>query len=291
MMHEFEALLFSDCAAFGRGIGRPDLGGDFQEIRDAFENPEEIDDSPQTAPSKRVERLVRGYEKPLLGTLAALEIGLATMRRECPHFGSCGSQRAGRQDPKRTFLPAQALNVSMDYLVGWVDEPRPTSEIATHLWRKTALLVDLKWDEEEHLEVDTEDFVGVNEIIASAGTGDNGINERITNRVKFRRPWMRKHGLKGRLCRIMKVAGEGMEPTLPDGVSILVNLEQQEPRDGRLFVVRIADAIVVKRLIRNAEAGWLLHSDNPNRKAWPTQPWPAEATIVGEVKWLGRTFT
>ena len=88
MMHEFEALLFSDCAAFGRGIGRPDLGGDFQEIRDTFENPEEIDDSPQTAPSKRVERLARGYEKPLLGTLAALEIGLATMRRECPHFGS-----------------------------------------------------------------------------------------------------------------------------------------------------------------------------------------------------------
>ena len=33
-------------------------------------------------------RLVRGYEKPLLGTLAALEIGLGTMRRECPHFGN-----------------------------------------------------------------------------------------------------------------------------------------------------------------------------------------------------------
>jgi len=88
MMHEFEAMLFSDCAAFGRGIGRPDLGGDFQQIQDAFENPEEIDDSPETAPSKRVERLVRGYEKPLLGTLAALEIGLVAIRRECPHFGS-----------------------------------------------------------------------------------------------------------------------------------------------------------------------------------------------------------
>ena len=88
MMHEFEAMLFSDCRAFGRGIGRPDLGGDFQQIREAFESPEEIDDSPETAPSKRVERLVRGYEKPLLGTLAALEIGLGTIRRECPHFGT-----------------------------------------------------------------------------------------------------------------------------------------------------------------------------------------------------------
>ena len=86
MMHEFEALLFSDCDAFGRGIYRPDLTPAFQVIRDLFESPEEINDSPMTAPSKRVEGLVPGYEKPLLGTLAILEIGLAAIRRECPHF-------------------------------------------------------------------------------------------------------------------------------------------------------------------------------------------------------------
>jgi hypothetical protein len=57
VMHEFEALLFSDCAAFGRGIYRPDLASGFQEIRDQFPTPEEIDDSPVTAPSKRVEAL------------------------------------------------------------------------------------------------------------------------------------------------------------------------------------------------------------------------------------------
>lgn len=86
MMHEFEGLLFSDCERFGEGIGRPDLATDFQAIRDAFSSPEEIDDSPITAPSKRVESLVPGYEKPLLGTLAVLEIGLEAIRAECPHF-------------------------------------------------------------------------------------------------------------------------------------------------------------------------------------------------------------
>lgn len=86
MMHEFEAMLFSDCAAFGRGIGNPCLASQFQAIRDAFESPEDIDDSPLTAPSKRVGHLVNGYSKPLLGTLAALEIGLDTIRNECPHF-------------------------------------------------------------------------------------------------------------------------------------------------------------------------------------------------------------
>ena len=86
VMHEFEGLLFSDCAAFSRGIGRPDLESDFRRIRNAFQTPEEIDDSPITAPSKRVEALLPGYEKPLLGTLAVLEIGLPRIRAECPHF-------------------------------------------------------------------------------------------------------------------------------------------------------------------------------------------------------------
>ena len=86
MMHEFEALLFSDCETFSRAIGRPELSANLQSIRNQFPSPEEIDDSSITAPSKRVEELVKGYEKPLLGALAIREIGLDTIRHECPHF-------------------------------------------------------------------------------------------------------------------------------------------------------------------------------------------------------------
>lgn len=86
MMHEFEAMLFSDCTGFGTGIGRPELTPHFQQIRDEFASPEEIDDSPTRAPSKRVEALVAGYQKPLLGILAVMEIGLQRIREECPHF-------------------------------------------------------------------------------------------------------------------------------------------------------------------------------------------------------------
>ena len=86
MMHEFESLLFSDCARFGQGIARPDLTSKFQAIRDQFNSPEEINDSPITAPSKRVATLVPGYNKPLFGVLAILEIGLDAIRAECPHF-------------------------------------------------------------------------------------------------------------------------------------------------------------------------------------------------------------
>ncbi len=96
VMHEFEGLLFSDCGAFSRGILRPDLESRLQEIRDGFPTPEEINDSPETGPSKRVEDLMPGYEKPVLGILAALEIRLSSIRAECPHFNAWISQLESR---------------------------------------------------------------------------------------------------------------------------------------------------------------------------------------------------
>jgi hypothetical protein len=88
IMHEFEGLLFSDCHKFSSAIGRPSLAVKLQEIRDEFKTPEEINDSPLTAPSKRILNLVPNYEKPLHGNIAILEIGLDVIRNQCPHFNA-----------------------------------------------------------------------------------------------------------------------------------------------------------------------------------------------------------
>ena len=87
MMHEFEAMLFSDCDRFAQAIDHPELAGSFQAIRDRFSTPEDINDSQVTAPSKRIENLAPDYQKPVDGTAAVSAIGLDTIRGECPHFG------------------------------------------------------------------------------------------------------------------------------------------------------------------------------------------------------------
>jgi hypothetical protein len=86
LMHEFEALLFSDCKAFGDAIGQPSVAHRFQSIRNGFASPEDINDSPLTAPSKRVEAILPGYEKPLMGVIGILGIGLDRILAECAHF-------------------------------------------------------------------------------------------------------------------------------------------------------------------------------------------------------------
>ena len=87
-MHEFEGLLFSDPAGLASGIDKPRLARRFASVRDRFSTPEHINDNPQTAPGRQIARIYPEYEKPTMGVLAALEIGLAKIRQECPLFSA-----------------------------------------------------------------------------------------------------------------------------------------------------------------------------------------------------------
>ena len=85
-MHEFEALLFSDCERFAQSIGAPQIGAEMQSVLDQFGNPEEINDSQATAPSKRILGMVPRYDKVAMGTIAIQDIGLESVRRQCRNF-------------------------------------------------------------------------------------------------------------------------------------------------------------------------------------------------------------
>jgi hypothetical protein len=85
-MHEFEALLFSQPATICAVLRSPRSEGEVQAIRDAFQNPEEINDGSTTAPSKRLRNVFTDYRKRTHGLIAAQRIGINAMRRDCPHF-------------------------------------------------------------------------------------------------------------------------------------------------------------------------------------------------------------
>jgi hypothetical protein len=87
-MYEFEGLLFSDPDGIAKGIGCPDIRESLRKIRDDFSSPEEINDSPYTAPSKRILNLFPRYEKPIYGSLSAIEMGLDVIRGECHLFNN-----------------------------------------------------------------------------------------------------------------------------------------------------------------------------------------------------------
>ena len=99
--YEFEALLFSDVRAFfvlpfasDRSVHA------LQGVRSQFPTPEDINDNPDTAPSKQIEQvMLRRYTKPRDGYLVAEEIGLDKIRAECPRFNEWVTRLETLADP------------------------------------------------------------------------------------------------------------------------------------------------------------------------------------------------
>ena len=129
--------------------------------------------------------------------------------------------------------------------------------------------------------------LGAVEIEAAAGGGAVNLDEApVKGQVWFRRDWLDRHGLDPTRCMVISVRGESMEPTLPDGCSILVDRARSRRRVDRIFVINTEDGLIVKRLGKEGRR-WLLVSDH---EEWSDEPWPAGADPVGQVVWMARSL-
>lgn len=85
MLHEFEGILFSNPDSFHL-IADDGVVQEIQRVRDSYPTPEYINNSPATAPSKRLEGLIPNYAKVTNGTLLTQDMGLDLIMSQCQHF-------------------------------------------------------------------------------------------------------------------------------------------------------------------------------------------------------------
>lgn len=87
-LHEFEGLLFNNIETFKSQIPANEITNikELESILSSYPNPEMINDMPETAPSKRLIKLIVGYRKVVYGNILAEVIGLERIRNKCPRF-------------------------------------------------------------------------------------------------------------------------------------------------------------------------------------------------------------
>ncbi len=86
-IHEFEALLFSSMEGFDYCF--PEDTSKLQKVReiaDKFSSPEDINDNPVTAPSKRLIAIYPQFQKTFHGPLIAIQNKIEIVLERCPHF-------------------------------------------------------------------------------------------------------------------------------------------------------------------------------------------------------------
>lgn len=85
-VHEFETLLFSDCDILANELNiSPQT---VHEVLHLFGEAERINNSPETAPSKRLLAWNPSYSKTRKGITIAKTIGIYKMRKACPLFNA-----------------------------------------------------------------------------------------------------------------------------------------------------------------------------------------------------------
>ncbi len=88
-LHEFEALVFSDYNAFEQLYDEQDANlAELKKICEEYFNPEDINDSTQTAPSKRLLKNINRYNKIESGLDLLKLISLEKVRNKCPRFNN-----------------------------------------------------------------------------------------------------------------------------------------------------------------------------------------------------------
>lgn len=126
-------------------------------------------------------------------------------------------------------------------------------------------------------------------IAASAGAGTIFDEERAEQSLVFDASWARSLASTSiTALSFLRVKGDSMVPTLSDGEQIVVDTADRERlRDG-IYVLRIDDALYVKRIAVNPMTKRLsIISDNPLHSQWPDCD-PAAVDLIGRVVWVGR---
>ena len=108
----------------------------------------------------------------------------------------------------------------------------------------------------------------------------------------FKRAWLTRMSLKERNLHVIYVEGHSMEPTISDGDVLLFDESQTAPKDGRIYVLCKPDGqLIIKRLIQSITGGWIIRSDNEDKRTYPDQPVAdseiEHVSIVGRAVWHG----
>lgn len=139
-----------------------------------------------------------------------------------------------------------------------------------------------------------QDYALVPQYTAQGAAGNGHLNDHVEVKggLVFKRAWLARMGLRERNLHVIYVQGYSMEPTICDGDVVLLDDSQKLPQDGKIFAICKPDGeLIIKRLIQTLTGGWLIRSDNEDKRAYPDQPITdsemGNVQIFGRVVWHG----
>lgn len=147
-----------------------------------------------------------------------------------------------------------------------------------------------EWEKEKELGALDQIKIPQYDLAASAGTGRSVPDEGLVAHLVFSKRWLDHHvGVPINCLSAIEASGDSMAPEIDDGDTLLVdNSETSVSTDG-IYVIRLDDELLVKRLQRLVDGGLAIKSTNDHYDDYTlSQDQARGLRIVGRVRWHGR---
>ena len=176
---------------------------------------------------------------------------------------------------------ARILDVSVDYLLGLTEDPRPPDVLA----QTSGIVV-----------IDKANFIEVPKVAATVGAIMYEYDETVVGKLLVSWKWLEQNGVDPERCHLAGVGGKLMEPTLPEGSTILIDLSRKEFQSNGIYVMELVwkyrgeshQALVARRVIWNEKSeDWSYFCDSGG---FPPSLFEAQPKVIGEVMWAGEPF-
>ena len=188
--------------------------------------------------------------------------------------------KGGRDGKKTLYQPPEALMRAIHMVNGGGLSPNKHQDAAVAHRLKT--------------EQPMSDYVAVplyDGVRAAAGHGALVEHEIAERSVNFSATWLRStFGARPKDLCMINVTGDSMEPTLRAGDVLLIDCRVLRPDREGIYVVRINDAILVKRVQVLPGGVFRFTSDNPAFQPFNVTPEDESnaPVIIGRALWSGR---
>ena len=130
------------------------------------------------------------------------------------------------------------------------------------------------------------------DVKVSAGGGSWTVDQTIVEQMPFQDRWLRQQlGKSADQMVLVSVEGDSMEPTLEENDLLLIDRQQTEFAREGIYVIRLDDMLMVKRLQRQPKGLIQIISDNLNYPPITLSGDFGESfDIIGKAIWFGRVF-
>jgi phage repressor protein C with HTH and peptisase S24 domain len=187
------------------------------------------------------------------------------------------------EDPKLSVIEkiATEAKVNFNWLVKGVSGDISTANEADNSYG--CAIVDVAEFNEEYV------LIPGYHVSVSTGHGALNSDSEVKRQLAFRTKWLRFRKLNAKDLAVVFAHGDSMEPTINNGNTILVNIEDKQLKDGSIFVLRFGEELYAKRLQKRFDGSVCLISDNKEYDEQIVKENELEQlAIIGKVVWIGK---